>query len=67
MIVSGTSFEDALASLATNRANVQVQREISMATLKNQQDQQAAQAAALVNMINNTSLDGSGQLVNRSA
>ena len=60
-------MEDALASMLTNRANVQVQREISMAVLENQQDQQASEAAALIKMINDTSLNGTGRLVNRMA
>ena len=67
MIISGTSMEDLLASAATNRSNAQVQNEISMAVLKQQQDQQEAQAVAILKMINDTSLDGSGKLVNRTA
>lgn len=58
---------DVLASMATNRSSSQVRSEISMAILKQQMDQQEAQAAALVEMIQNTSLDGTGQLVNRTA
>jgi hypothetical protein len=60
-------MESALASTATNRSNTQVQAEITMAILKQQQELQEVQAAALVKMINNTSLDGTGQLVNRTA
>jgi len=67
MIVSGTSMEDVLASSLTNRSNKQIRTEITMAVLKNQMDQQEAQAAALVKMIQNTSLDGTGQIVNRTA
>jgi hypothetical protein len=67
MITSGTSLESALASMATNRSHAQVQTEITMAVLKQQQELQEAQGAALVKMINNTSLDGTGQLVNRTA
>lgn len=58
---------DVLASMATNRSSSQVRSEISMAILKQQMDQQEAQAAALVEMIQNTSLDGTGQIVNRTA
>jgi len=58
---------DVLASVATNRSSSQVRSEISMAILKQQMDQQEAQAAALVEMIQNTSLDGTGQIVNRTA
>ncbi|HCS39630.1 MAG TPA: hypothetical protein DIW44_08600 [Anaerolineaceae bacterium] len=67
MIISGTSMEDVLASSLTNRSNKQIRTEISMAVMKNQMDQQEAQAAALVKMIQNTSLDGTGRLVNRTA
>jgi hypothetical protein len=67
MIVSGTSMEDVLASSLTNRSNTQIRNEISMAVLKNQMDQHEAQAAALVKMIQNSSLDGTGQIVNRTA
>ncbi|MBA3074218.1 MAG: putative motility protein [Anaerolineae bacterium] len=67
MIVSGTSMEDVLASSLTNRSNTQIRNEISMAVMKNQMDQHEAQAAALVKMIQNSSLDGTGQIVNRTA
>ena len=67
MNISGTSMEDALASQLTNRSNKQVRTQISMAVMKNQMDQQEAQAAALVKMIQNSSLDGTGQIVNRTA
>lgn len=67
MNISGTSMEDVLASMATNRSNKQVQAEISAAVLKQQQEQQEIQAAALVEMIQSSSLDGTGKLVNRSA
>lgn len=60
-------MEDVLASMATNRSNTQVNAEISMAVLKSQMDQQEAQGAALVKMIQGTSLEGTGQLVNRTA
>ncbi|MHB8089035.1 MAG: putative motility protein [Anaerolineaceae bacterium] len=60
-------MEDVLASSLTNRSNKQVRTEISMAVMKNQMDQQEAQAAALVKMIQNSSLDGTGRLVNRTA
>ena len=60
-------MEDALAAQLTNRSNKQVRTQISMAVMKNQIDQQEAQAAALVKMIQNSSLDGTGQIVNRTA
>jgi hypothetical protein len=60
-------MEDSLAGMATNRANAQVQNQISMAIMKEQMDQQKAEGAALVKMISQTSLDGTGQLVNRAA
>lgn len=58
---------DVLASMATNRSSSQVRSEISMAILKQQMDQQEMQAAALVEMIQNSSLDGTGQIVNTTA
>lgn len=67
MIVNATSMETTLATMATNRSNLQVQAEITMAVLKQMQEFQEVQAAALLKMINNTSLDGTGQLVNRTA
>jgi hypothetical protein len=67
MVISGTSMEDVLASSLTNRSNTQVMSQISMAIMKQQMNQQDAQAAALVKMIQNTSLDGTGRLVNRTA
>jgi hypothetical protein len=60
-------MEDVLASSLTNRSNTQIRNEISMAVMKNQMDQHEAQAAALVKMIQNSSLDGTGQIVNRTA
>ncbi len=56
-----------MASMATSRANGQVQAEITLAILKQQQDMQASQAAALIKMIQDSTLDGTGQLVNISA
>lgn len=67
MNISGTSMEDVLASMATSRSNKQVQTEIASAVLKQQQEQEQIQAAALVEMIQSSSLDGTGKLVNRSA
>jgi hypothetical protein len=60
-------MEDALASSLTNRANTQVMSQISTAVMKKQMEQQEAQGAALVKMINQNSLDGTGKIVNRSA
>jgi hypothetical protein len=67
MVITGPSIEDSLASSLTNRSNTQVMSQISMAIMKKQMDQQEAQGAALVKMIQNTSLDGTGRLVNRTA
>lgn len=60
-------MEDVLASSLTNRSNKAVMSQISQAVLKKQMDQEEAQAAALVEMIQTTSLDGTGRLVNRTA
>lgn len=60
-------MESSLASMATSRASGQVQAEITLAILKQQQEMQASQAAALIKMINDSTLDGTGQLVNISA
>jgi hypothetical protein len=66
MVISGTSMEDVLASQLTNRSNTAVMSQISQAVMMKQMDQQEAQAAALVKMIQNSSLDGTGRLVNRT-
>ena len=60
-------MQDVLAGMATARANHQVQLEIAMSVLKQQQELQNMQAQALVEMIQQSSLDGTGQLVNRMA
>ena len=67
MIISATSMQDVLAGMATAQTNHQVQLEVAMAVLKQQQDMQEIQAQALIKMIGQTSLDGTGQLVNRVA
>jgi hypothetical protein len=64
MNISGASMENALASMATNRSNTQIRSEISMAILKSQMNQQKVQGLALVKMINSTSINGTGSLVN---
>jgi hypothetical protein len=64
MVITGPSMQDDLASMATSQANIKVQQAISITIMKQQQDQQKIQVAALVKMINSTSLDGTGQLVN---
>ena len=60
-------MEDVLATQLTNRSNTQVMGQISAAVMKKQMEQEQAQAAALVKMINQTSVDGTGQFVNRMA
>ncbi len=67
MIISATSMQDVLAGMATAQANHQVQLEVAMAVMKQQQDMQEMQAQALIKMIHQNSLDGTGQLVNRIA
>lgn len=67
MNVSSTSMVSELAALATRQASQQVQADISLAVLKNLQDQQEVMGEALVKMINGTTLDGTGRLVNRTA
>ena len=60
-------MESVLATMATSNAHNQVQLAVSVEVLKNQQEQQEMQAQALVKMISSSSLDGTGQLVNRTA
>lgn len=67
MNVSSTSMVSELAALATRQASQQVQADISLAVLKNLQDQQEVMGQALVKMISGTTLDGTGRLVNRTA
>ncbi len=67
MNVSAISMQDVLAGMATAQANHQVQLEVAMAVLEQQQNVQEMQAQALVRMIQQNTLDGTGQLVNRTA
>lgn len=67
MIVSGSSMEDVLATMATSYAHQQVQNDVAVSVLKQQMQQQEIAGAALVEMINDTPIDGTGQLVNISA
>lgn len=60
-------MENALASAATSNSHQQVMNEVVTSVLKQQIDQQKLQGEQLVQMINNSTLDGTGQLVNRSA
>ena len=67
MMISSTSMENSLASMATNNAHQQVMDRVGVSVLKQQLDQQELQGEQIVQMINSTSLDGTGQLVDRTA
>jgi len=67
MNISGASMESVLANMATSNAHQQVQNEVAVLILKQQMQQNEIEGAALVKMINESSLDGTGQLVNRTA
>jgi hypothetical protein len=67
MTITGTSMDNALASAATSNSHQQVMNQVATSVLKQQMDQQKLQGTQLVQMINNSSLDGTGQLVNRTA
>ncbi len=63
------SFENSLASLATNMQSEQFPLQIGVAVLKEIQDAQKMQAQMLVEMINSVSTitaDGAGRLVNKA-
>jgi hypothetical protein len=67
MAITGTSMENALASMATSNSHQQVMNKVAVSVLKQQMDQQKLQGEQLVQMIDAATLDGTGQLVNRSA
>lgn len=60
-------MENSLAGTAANNAHQQVMGQIAVSVLKQQLDQQELQGDQIVQMINSTSLDGTGQLVDRTA
>jgi hypothetical protein len=65
--ISGASLTDSLVNMASNLQASKVAMQIGVAVLKQIQDQQKAQAQALINMISQTpSLDGTGQVVDVS-
>jgi hypothetical protein len=64
MIISGVSMESDLARMATNNSHQQIQNQVVISVLKQQMQIQEMQAAALVNMIKDTTLDGTGQMIN---
>ena len=60
-------MESVLANMATSKAHQQVQNEVAVSILKQQMQLNEIEGAALVKMINESSLNGTGQLVNLSA
>ena len=60
-------MESVLANMATSNAHQQVQNEVAVSILKQQMQLNEIEGAALVKMINESSLNGTGQLVNLSA
>ena len=60
-------MESVLANMATSNAHQQVQNEVAFSILKQQMQLNEIEGAALVKMINESSLNGTGQLVNLSA
>jgi hypothetical protein len=60
-------MENTLAGLAVGNSHQQVMDQVGVSVLKQQLDQQELQGEQIVQMINNTSLDGTGKLVDRSA
>lgn len=64
-MVSSISTKSSLAAMATGMQNTQVQSEISIAIMKQVQDQQKVIANALLEMIRQGPMpDGAGQIVN---
>jgi hypothetical protein len=67
-MVSSISTDSSLAAVATGMQNSRVQSEISVAIMKQMQEQQDAFANALLEMIRNGPMpDGSGQIINIGA
>jgi len=63
-----SSFQTSSYGEASGIRSQQIMTEISMAVMKQQQDQEKRFAAAIVEMINKTptpSLEGTGQLIDR--
>lgn len=67
MTITGPSMEDSLAQMATSSKAEQMQLQLATAVLKQIQGQQKNQGAMMVQMIQGMSLDGTGQIVNKSA
>lgn len=68
MSISTGSLNGSLASLATGMASENISLQIATAVMKQAQDQQKMAGQAIVNMINQaSSLDGTGQIVDKSA
>ena len=68
MSIANVGMTNALVNLATGMQTSKVQSEIGVAVLKSIQDQQKAQAEALLSMMRQMSgLNGSGQIVNVSS
>ena len=67
MIISGVSIESDLARMATMNSHQQIQNQVVLSVLKQQMQIEEMQAEALVNMIKETTLDGTGQMINLGA
>jgi len=67
MNISGASMESVLANMSTSNVHQQAQNELAVSILKQLMQQKEVEGAALVKMINESSLDGTGQMVNRTA
>jgi len=68
MDVAGASFSNYLVDTATSLKSSQIQMQIGVAVLKQTLDQQDLQAQALLKMIRqSSSLEGTGQIIDRSA
>ena len=67
MIISGVSMESDLARMATMNSHQQIQNQVVLSVLKQQMQIEEMQAEALVNMIKETTLDGTGQMINLGA
>jgi hypothetical protein len=67
-MTSSVSMDSSLAVLAATSSNRAIMSEISMAIMKQVQDQQKVIGEALVEMIKQTPMpDGTGQIINRAA
>jgi hypothetical protein len=63
MIISGSSMENALAVMTSNKSMIQMRTQKSVGSMRGQTSQQKVRTVAFNRMMKNTSIDGTGMLV----